>query len=147
MLDDQSSAELLKARLNLLLADWQAVDPRVRTKREFARRCGEVAGVECTPQALNGWVKTGRMDKRWIPIVETVLGASLGFSAAPAEAQATSRPPVAPGPDWRTLAYEIAEQWNRPNQRKLLNGFLAAVEIEHSKLAAKMAERASEITT
>lgn len=81
MLDKNATAEKLKDALTNAFTAWQDTDPRSRTKAEFARLCEQAAGRPCTPQTVGGWFKTGRMDKAWLPVVEKVLGASLGFGS------------------------------------------------------------------
>lgn len=81
MLDEEmTTAEVLRARFMVLLKDWMDGEPR-RKQADFARECTRVAGRPCSPQAVSEWKRTGRMDKFWIPVVEQVLGGSLGFSA------------------------------------------------------------------
>ena len=87
MLDMTTSAARLRSSLARLYEDWRAEDPRVHTKSELARRCSALTGLHCSPQTVNGWFKTGRMDKLWIKPVESVLGASLSFDYLPSPVQ------------------------------------------------------------
>jgi hypothetical protein len=86
MMEKVSTADRLKARLAEAFAHWQSLGSG-RTQVYFAKRCAEVSGRPCTPQAVQGWLKTGRMDKSWLPVAEKVLGQSLGYGAAPEPAQ------------------------------------------------------------
>jgi hypothetical protein len=86
MLDQKTSAAKLRQALASRYEDWRAEDPRAHTKSELARRCASMTGFNCTPQTVNGWFKTGRMDKLWIKPVEAILGASLGFDLLPSTA-------------------------------------------------------------
>jgi hypothetical protein len=80
MLDKQETTERVKAGLQAAFNAWSRENPAVHTKAELARRCEKAAGRKCTPQTVSGWFKTGRMDKLWLPVLEEILGASLGFS-------------------------------------------------------------------
>lgn len=85
MLDKNETATRLRGRLELLFTAWlESAQGSDRSKAMLARECQRISGRKCTPQTVNSWFKTGRMDKAWIPIVETLLGGSLGFSAASA---------------------------------------------------------------
>jgi hypothetical protein len=81
MLDKRDTAAKLAQKLADAFLEWQLARPpgETRTKADLARRCEEISGQRCTPQAVNSWFKTGRMDKTWLPVVERVLGTSLGF--------------------------------------------------------------------
>lgn len=80
MLDKGASAQQVRERLATAFTAWEQKAPKANTKAQFARECAAASGRACTPQTVGGWFKTGRMDKMWIPVVEQVLGASLGFS-------------------------------------------------------------------
>jgi hypothetical protein len=82
MIENLSTAERLKTRLNEAFAHWQSLGTG-RTQAYFAKQCAELSGRRCTPQGVSGWLKTGRMDKAWLPVAEKVLGQSLGFGLAP----------------------------------------------------------------
>lgn len=81
MLDRNDGATQVKTRLSSAFDAWAKQNPKTHTKAELARRCESVGGRPCTPQTVGGWFKTGRMNKVWLPVVEQVLGVSLGFSA------------------------------------------------------------------
>lgn len=72
----ENTAETIRARLSIAFDQWQAAD-RTRTKKLLAELCSELASTPCTPQTVNGWFKTGRMDKKWIPVLAQVLGVDL----------------------------------------------------------------------
>ncbi|MEE9871577.1 MAG: S24 family peptidase [Delftia lacustris] len=74
MLDN--TADLIRARLSAAFDKWVASD-LTRTKKQLAQLCQDALGVPCTPQTVNGWFKTGRMDKKWIPVLADVLGVNL----------------------------------------------------------------------
>lgn len=81
MLDEKTStADALRERFVALFETWKTAE-RGRSQAEFARLCARLSGRPCSPQAVSEWRRTGRMDKAWIPVVEQLLGASLGFSA------------------------------------------------------------------
>lgn len=74
------TTEHLRAALTQAFMRWNAADPLNHTKSGMARRLAERTGKRCTPQAVNGWFATGRMDKKWIAPVEELLDCTLGFS-------------------------------------------------------------------
>ena len=76
MLDAELTTELMKKRLSEALAHSKM------KQVDLASKCAELAGLKCTPQAVNGWLKTGRVDKKWIRYIEQATGYSLGFSFA-----------------------------------------------------------------
>ncbi len=84
MLDRTDTAGDLRKKLAEAFDRWSKQGPVSLTKAELARQCQQLADRPCSPQAVSGWFKTGRMDKSWIPIVERVLGVDLGFNAAQA---------------------------------------------------------------
>ena len=102
MLDKQDTATLLRKRLTDAFETWTSVDPRKRTKAELARSIEALTDRKCTPQTVNAWFKTGRMDKSWLSAVEFVLGTSLGF-AAPAVAPAAPQEAAWP---FRLISYQ-----------------------------------------
>lgn len=69
MLDeDRKTADLLKASL---VSAWrEAGEPK---KADLARDLTARAGRLCSPQTVNSWFKTGRMDKFWLSIVRQAL--------------------------------------------------------------------------
>ena len=74
------TTEQLRGALTQAWMRWNAADPLNNTKSGMARRLAEMTGDRCTPQAVNGWFATGRMDKKWIGPVEELLNCTLGFS-------------------------------------------------------------------
>lgn len=80
------TAEQLRAALMQAWMRWHAQDTLHNSKAAMARALQERTGDKCTPQTVNGWFSTGRMDKKWIGPVEDFLDCSLGFSR-PAQAQ------------------------------------------------------------
>lgn len=85
MLEKEETATKLARALAAGFATWaerQFDENQPSTKAEFARQCGALAGRTCSPQTVASWFKTGRMDKSWLPVVEEVLGVSLGFGRA-----------------------------------------------------------------
>lgn len=81
MLDRAKSttAEIVKDQLADAFAKWDG-SGGAKTKKRLAELC--TASVKeqrtCTPQAVNGWFSTGRIDKYWLPAVSSVLGARIG---------------------------------------------------------------------
>jgi hypothetical protein len=110
MLDKGDSANKLKERLSNAFDAWvKAAPAERRTKAEFARRCAALAERACTPQTVGGWFSTGRMDKLWLPVVEQVLGTTLGFGSSPPAQSDGPRWPfksVTPG-QWDSLPTEV----------------------------------------
>lgn len=74
MLDN--TADSIKTRLASAFDAWKDQD-RTRTKKLLAEMCEQSLGSPCTPQTVNGWFKTGRMDKKWLSIVASILGVDL----------------------------------------------------------------------
>lgn len=74
------TSEQLRAAFTQAWMRWNVEDPVHNTKAGLARRLQEKTGMKCTPQAVNGWFSTGRMDKKWIAHVEELLDCTLGFS-------------------------------------------------------------------
>ena len=72
----ENTAEAIKVRLEMAFKRWKEEDP-TRTKKLLAALCEQQLGAPCTPQAVNSWFKTGRMDKKWLPVVAKVLGIDL----------------------------------------------------------------------
>lgn len=74
-----STSTAIKAQLASAYAGWKGVDGD-RTKKRLAELCAEAVqhARECTPQAVGGWFKTGRIDKFWLPAVSQVLGVQIG---------------------------------------------------------------------
>lgn len=72
----EKTAELIRTRLAEAFDRWQ---PSVgkKTKKNFAALCQQERGVSCTPQAVQGWFKTGRMDKAWLLVVGKILDTNL----------------------------------------------------------------------
>lgn len=122
MLDKNQTAEKLKANLTKAFDAWKKIDPARHTKAEFARQCQTLSGVPCSPQAVGAWFTTGRMDKSWLPIVEQVLGAPLGFGStvAPATVLAEKRSAAAKWPFRRLDLAKIAAL--HPDDIKELEG-------------------------
>lgn len=75
MLDKLGTAVELKTKIAEALASSGM------KQVEFARRCAQELGEPCTPQTVNGWLKTGRVDKKWLPAIEKTLHVSLGYGA------------------------------------------------------------------
>lgn len=71
-----STAEQLRERLATAFDAWKPTDGK-KTKKELAERCEVLLGQPCTQQTVNAWFKTGRMDKKWIPVIAQVLGVDL----------------------------------------------------------------------
>lgn len=71
-----NTAEHIKTRLAAAFDAWKSKDPS-RTKKQLASLCEEKLGVPCTPQTVNGWFKTGRMDKKWLSVVAEILEVDL----------------------------------------------------------------------
>lgn len=71
-----STAEVVKARLNSAFEIWVPITGK-RTKRNLAELCEKALGAPCTPQTVQGWFTTGRMDKKWIPVLASILGVDL----------------------------------------------------------------------
>lgn len=69
MLDaEKKTADLLRASL---VEAWVAAgQPK---KADLARSLTLLAGRQCSPQTVNSWFKTGRMDKLWLPLVRQAL--------------------------------------------------------------------------
>ena len=74
MLDN--TAESIRTRLTAAFEKWKDED-RTRTKKQLAEMCAQALESPCTPQTVNGWFKTGRMDKKWLSIVGSILGVDL----------------------------------------------------------------------
>lgn len=102
MLDKGSGAQQVRGRLASAFEAWEARAPKINTKAQLARLCEMESGRACSPQTVGGWFKTGRMDKMWIPVVEKILSASLGFSAVS---------PLAQGSDLWPFRRVTAEQF------------------------------------
>lgn len=79
MLDKADTATKLRVNLTRAFGEWQKLDFARNSKAELARQCSSLAERPCSPQTVNGWFKTGRMDKIWLPVLEEILGSSLGF--------------------------------------------------------------------
>lgn len=77
----ENTADVIRARLAAAFDKWQGTD-RSRTKKHFAELCSAASGYPCTPQTVNSWFKTGRMDKKWLPVIASVLGVDLLGSGA-----------------------------------------------------------------
>ena len=120
MLDTVETTIKVRERLNAAFDAWAAVDPANRSKAELARQCERLAGRKCTPQTVGGWFKTGRMDKMWLPILERILGASLGFSA---ELEAGAPKTVAQTLDQLGKVLERADERTRRSVAKLLSDY------------------------
>lgn len=71
-----STADLIKMRLAAAFGAW-APESGKKTKRHLAQLCEEGLGQPCPPQTVNGWFATGRMDKKWVPIITSILGMDL----------------------------------------------------------------------
>jgi len=104
MLDTNSTNERLKANLASAFSAWQALAPRTNTKAELARQCQRLSARACTPQTVSGWFKTGRMDKAWLPVLEQILRAPLGFSSRPIAPQSNENDPLPVAPSADELA-------------------------------------------
>ncbi|WP_233626431.1 MULTISPECIES: S24 family peptidase [unclassified Delftia] len=72
----EKTAELMRVRLGAAFARWQPADGK-KTKKRLAELCEKELGVKCTPQGVNGWFKTGRMDKMWLSVVGRILNVDL----------------------------------------------------------------------
>lgn len=79
-----STSDQVKARLGAAFDAWAPPSGK-RTKKALAERCEAILGQPCTPQTVNGWFSTGRMDKKWIPVLAKVLGVDLLTGALSAE--------------------------------------------------------------
>lgn len=73
---DKSTAELVRTRLAIAFAAWNPSNGK-KTKRHLAELCEEIAEQSCSPQTVQGWFSTGRMDKKWIPVLATIFGVDL----------------------------------------------------------------------
>ena len=73
---DKSTAELVRSRLAIAFAAWTPTTGK-KTKRHLAELCQQTSGQECSPQTVQGWFSTGRMDKKWIPVLASILGVDL----------------------------------------------------------------------
>jgi transcriptional regulator with XRE-family HTH domain len=76
-----STSELVRRRLAVALAKAGI------TKSELARLCSIEAGRPCSPQSVGSWFRTGRMDKRWIAVIERITETSMGFGGLTSAAQ------------------------------------------------------------
>lgn len=84
----ENTADLIRTRLSDAFNRWVAED-LTRTKKQLAQLCQDALGSPCTPQTVNGWFKTGRMDKKWIPVLAGILSVDLlGGGVAPFDANA-----------------------------------------------------------
>ncbi len=72
----EKTAELIRTRLAAAFARWEPAGGK-KTKKHLAQLCEQESGIRCTPQAAQSWFKTGRMDKRWLPVVGKILGTNL----------------------------------------------------------------------
>lgn len=73
---DKSTAELVRTRLAIAFAAWNPTDGK-KTKRHLALLCEEISEQPCSPQTVQGWFATGRMDKKWIPVLASIFGVDL----------------------------------------------------------------------
>lgn len=48
-----------------------------KTKKQLAQLCEQELGVKCSPQAVQSWFSTGRMNKRWLPVLGKILDTDL----------------------------------------------------------------------
>jgi hypothetical protein len=80
MLDEGTTAQRLQKKLDAAFDRWRAKAPG-RSKAQLARECAAAAQRPCTPQTVNSWFKTGRMDKLWLPVLEGIFGEPLGFGS------------------------------------------------------------------
>lgn len=78
-----TSADQLRTNLNAAFKAWKEASPRQHTQAEFARRCAATAGRPCSAQTVHSWLQTGRVDKLWLPVLESLLGTALGFGTPP----------------------------------------------------------------
>lgn len=72
----ENTADQIRLRLSDAFNRWVTED-LTRTKKQLAQLCQDTLGSPCTPQTVNGWFKTGRMDKKWIPVLAKILGVDL----------------------------------------------------------------------
>lgn len=76
------TAEAIKAQLEDAFQKWDGAGGP-KTKVRLAQLCadtvkGKKGAKPCTPQTVNGWFKQGRIDKYWLPVVSSILGARIG---------------------------------------------------------------------
>jgi hypothetical protein len=78
MLDDakKTTAEVTKARLLAAMESAQISPADLRAKIE------QLSNKPLSRQTVWNWLKTGRIDKLWLPYFERATGQNLGFSAA-----------------------------------------------------------------
>lgn len=96
MLDKISTAVELKAKIA------EALTKSGMKQVELARLCAMELGEPCTPQTVNGWLKTGRVDKKWLPALEKTLNVSLGYGGLAGAPPVSSLRPI--------LAWEHPEE-------------------------------------
>ena len=77
--DKKTTAEITKERL-LAAVDAAGIKPP-----ELLRRIAELSGKPLNRQTVHGWLKTGRIDKLWLPFFEQATGQNLGFSVSTEE--------------------------------------------------------------
>lgn len=72
----EKTAELIRTRLAAAFVRWEPAGGK-KTKKHLAQLCEQEMGISCTPQAVQSWFKTGRMDKRWLAVVGKILDTNL----------------------------------------------------------------------
>lgn len=102
------TADVIKGQLEAALSRWLRED-KSRTKKLFAELCQAAVNNErpCTPQAVGAWVKTGRVDKYWIPVISQVLGEEIGNVAKLARPAASVHSAVALRQALGSIAQEL----------------------------------------
>ena len=81
-----NTSEIVKTRLATAFARWHPTTGK-STKKHLAELCEQSIGQPCPPQTVQGWFSTGRMDKKWIPALASILGVDLLTGQAAPESE------------------------------------------------------------
>ena len=76
--------------------------------RHGLSKVGLAAVCEVTPQAVDGWVRTGRITKRNLELAAQYFGVAPSFTASSLSAREPARPALTPWPFKLVLFAEIA---------------------------------------
>lgn len=134
------TADVIKGQLEAALSRWLRED-KSRTKKQFAELCQAAVNNErpCTPQAVGAWVKTGRVDKYWIPVISQVLGEEIGNVAKLVRPAASGHSAVALRQALGSIAHELLPL--DPISRKQAAPILEALALrpeDYEEMAARL---------